>query len=165
MLDIVAALTWVKENIAAFGGNPANVTVFGQSGGGGKVTTLMAMPAAKGLFHRAIAMSGSALRGATRENATEGAEQFLAKLGLKPNQLDQLQQMPWQKLQEAYFAEPRIQGLGNGPVVDGGTLPRDQWTPGRAGLLLRRAADGRLGRRPRTPGTIRRRRSRCPKTR
>ena len=129
MLDIVAALAWVKENIAAFGGNPNNVTVFGQSGGGGKVTTLMAMPAAKGLFHRAIAQSGSALRGTTRENATKGAEQFLAKLGLKPNQLDQLQQLPWQKVQEAYFAEPRIQGLGNGPVVDGGTLPRDQWTP------------------------------------
>src|SRR5436190_17830143 len=59
MLDIVAALQWVKENISGFGGNPGNVTVFGQSGGGGKVTTLMAMPAAKGLFHRAIAQSGS----------------------------------------------------------------------------------------------------------
>ena len=129
VLDIVAALTWVKENIAAFGGNPGNVTVFGQSGGGGKVTTLMAMPAAKGLFHRAIAQSGSALRGITRENATRGAEQFLARVGLRPNQLDQLQQMPWQKVQEAYFAEPRIQGLGNGPVVDGRSLPRDQWTP------------------------------------
>ena len=83
MQDIVAALAWIKENIAAFGGNPNNVTVFGQSGGGSKVTTLMAMPSAKGLFHRAIAMSGAQLRGATRENATRGAEQFLAKLGLK----------------------------------------------------------------------------------
>ena len=69
MQDIVAALAWIKENIAAFGGNPGNVTVFGQSGGGSKVTTLMAMPSAKGLFHRAIAMSGAQLRGATRENA------------------------------------------------------------------------------------------------
>jgi para-nitrobenzyl esterase len=129
MLDIVAALQWVKDNISAFGGNPNNVTVFGQSGGGGKVTTLMAMPAAKGLFHRAIAQSGSALRGATRENATRGADQFLAKLGLKSNQLEQLQQMPWEKVQAAYFAEPRIQGLGTGPVVDGASLTRDQWTP------------------------------------
>jgi para-nitrobenzyl esterase len=129
ILDIVAALTWVKENISSFGGNPNNVTVFGQSGGAGKVTTLMAMPAAKGLFHRAIAMSGSAIRGATRENATRGAEQFLAKLGLKTNQLDQLQQMPWEKVQAAYFAEPRITGLGTGPVVDGQSLLRDQWSP------------------------------------
>lgn len=82
MQDIVAALQWVKDNIAAFGGNPTNVTVFGQSGGGGKATTLMAMPSAKGLFHRAIAMSGSAIRGATRETATRAAEQFLTKLGI-----------------------------------------------------------------------------------
>src|SRR5687768_1299204 len=101
MLDIVAALQWVKENISGFGGNPGNVTVFGQSGGGGKVTTLMAMPAAKGLFHRAIAQSGSALRGTNREAATRGAEQFLTKLGLKSHQLDQLQQMPWEKVQAA----------------------------------------------------------------
>jgi len=129
MLDIVAALQWVKENISGFGGNPGNVTVFGQSGGGGKVTTLMAMPGAKGLFHRAIAQSGSALRGTTREAATRGAEQFLTKLGLKSTQLDQLQQMPWEKVQAAYFVEPRIQGLGTGPVVDGTSLTRDQWTP------------------------------------
>src|SRR5260221_7456 len=64
MLDIVAALEWVRDNIANFGGDPGNVTVFGESGGGGKVSTLMAMPAAKGLFHRAIAQSGVARRGA-----------------------------------------------------------------------------------------------------
>jgi para-nitrobenzyl esterase len=129
MQDIVAALTWIKENIAAFGGNPNNVTVFGQSGGGSKVTTLMAMPSAKGLFHRAIAMSGAQVRGATRENATRGAEQFLAKLGLKPNQLDRLHSFTWKQLQDAYYSEPRIQGLATGPVVDGRSLPRDQWYP------------------------------------
>jgi para-nitrobenzyl esterase len=129
MQDVVAALAWVKENIAAFGGNPNNVTVFGQSGGGSKVTTLMAMPSAKGLFHRAIAMSGAQLRGATRENASRGAEQFLGKLGLKPNQLDRLESFTWKQLQDAYFAEPRIQGLAAGPVVDGKSLPRDQWYP------------------------------------
>ena len=129
MQDIVAALAWIKENIAAFGGNPNNVTVFGQSGGGSKVTTLMAMPSAKGLFHRAIAMSGAQVRGATRENATRGAEQFLAKLGLKSNQLDRLESLTLKQLQDAYYAEPRIQGLASGPVVDGKSLPRDQWFP------------------------------------
>jgi para-nitrobenzyl esterase len=129
MQDIVAALQWVKDNIAAFGGNPANVTVFGQSGGGGKVTTLMAMPSAKGLFHRAIAMSGSAIRGATRETATRAAEQFLTKLGIARNQVDRIQQLPLEQLLQAFYSQPRIQGLGGGPVVDGTSLPRDQWSP------------------------------------
>jgi len=127
--DIVAALQWVKENISAFGGDPNNVTIFGQSGGGGKVTTLMAMPSAKGLFHRAIAQSGSAFRGATRDNATKAAEQFLAKLGLKPNALDAVQKMPWRQLREAFEGRPGIQGLAGGPVTDGKSLPRDQWYP------------------------------------
>jgi para-nitrobenzyl esterase len=87
------------------------------------------MPSAKGLMHRAIAMSGAQVRGATRENATRAAEQFLGKLGVKPNQLDRLQQFTWQQLQEAFFSEPRIQGLAGGPVVDGRSLPRDQWSP------------------------------------
>jgi para-nitrobenzyl esterase len=129
MQDIVLALTWVKENIAAFGGDPGNVTVFGQSGGGSKVTTLMAMPSARGLFHRAIAQSGAQLRGATRENATRAAEQFLAKLGVQKNQLDRMQQLPWRQVQAAFFDQPAIPGLGNGPVVDGSSLPRDQWSP------------------------------------
>jgi len=125
----VAALGWIKDNVAAFGGNAANVTVFGQSGGGSKVTTLMAMPSAKGLFHRAIAMSGAQVRGAARENATRATEQYLAKVGLTSTPLDRLQQMPWRQLQEAFFAEPRIQGLAGGPVIDGTSLPRDPWSP------------------------------------
>jgi para-nitrobenzyl esterase len=129
MQDIVAALAWIKENIAAFGGNPSNVTTFGQSGGGGKVTTLMAMPSAKGLMHRAIAMSGSAIRGATRENATLATQQFLAKLGVRPDRIDRLQDFTWQQLQSAFYSEPRIQGLAGGPVVDGRSLLRDQWSP------------------------------------
>jgi para-nitrobenzyl esterase len=129
MQDVVAALEWIKDNIAGFGGNPASVTVFGQSGGGSKVTTLMAMPSARGLFHRAIAMSGSQFRGATRETANRAAEQLLARVGLQAGQLDRLQAMPWKQLQEAFFMEPRIQGLGAGPVVDGRSLPRDQWSP------------------------------------
>ena len=109
--DIVAALTWVKENSAAFGGDPRKVTIFGQSGGGGKVTTLMAMPSARGLFHRAIAQSGSTLRGATRESATAATEKFLAKAGIAKNQLDRLQQMPWQQLQEVFYKEPAMSML------------------------------------------------------
>ena len=128
MQDIVAVLNWIKENISAFGGNPGNVTVFGQSGGGGKVTTLMAMPSAKGLIHRAIAMSGSAMRGTTRDVATKGAEQFLARLGLRPNQLEELQKKPWQELRAALEQQPGIQGLVS-PVVDGKFLPRDQFSP------------------------------------
>ena len=130
MQDIVAALAWIRENIAAFGGDPDRVTIFGQSGGGAKVCTLMAMPSAKGLFHRAIAMSGSAFRGATRQNATKAAEEFLARLGLKSNQLDELQKMPWRQLREAFEKRPGIQGLATGPVVDGKSLPTDQWYPG-----------------------------------
>ena len=134
MQDIVAALAWIKLNIAAFGGNPSNVTTFGQSGGGGKVTTLMAMPSAKGLMHRAIAMSGSAIRGATRENATRTTQQFLAKLGVRPDRIDRLQDFTWQQLQSAFYSEPRIQGLAGGPVVDGLALPRDQWSPDAPGV-------------------------------
>lgn len=129
MQDIVAALEWIRENIAAFGGNPGNVTVFGQSGGGRKVTTLMAMPSARGLFHRAIAMSGAAVRGTTRENAARATEQFLQKLGIARDRVDRLQQVPWQDLRRAFHAEPRIQELAGGPVVDGGSLPRHQWAP------------------------------------
>lgn len=128
MQDIVAALTWIKTNISAFGGDPGNVTVFGQSGGGGKTTTLMAMPSAKGLFHRAIAMSGSALRGTTREDATRGAEQLLSRLGLRANQLDRLQELPWRQIFEAYSQSPALPGMSS-PVVDGKTLPKDQWFP------------------------------------
>src|SRR5579864_4963956 len=91
MLDTIAALQWVRDNISNFGGDPGNVTIFGQSGGGGKVSTLMGMPGAKGLFHRAIAMSGSAVRSTPADQATKSAEEFIGKLGLKPNQVDQLQ--------------------------------------------------------------------------
>src|SRR5438093_10412359 len=101
MQDIGAALSWIKQNISGFGGDPANVTIFGQSGGAAKVTTLMAMPSAKGLFHRAIAQSGSAFRGTTRATATKAAGEFLARLGLKPGQRDGRQKMPWAQVREA----------------------------------------------------------------
>src|SRR4051812_39038030 len=80
-MDIIAALNWVKDNISKFGGDANNVTIFGQSGGAGKVSTLLAMPGAKGLFHRAIIQSGAALRGAEKDAATKSAEAFMTKVG------------------------------------------------------------------------------------
>jgi len=125
-MDIVAALEWVRDNIARFGGDPGNVTIFGQSGGGGKVSTLLAIPSAKGLFHRAIVQSGAALRGTPPDIATKNATAFLAGLGLKPNQVDQLQNMPMDKVIAALRGPA---GAAFGPVVDGKTLPRNPFDP------------------------------------
>jgi len=131
MLDLIAALEWVRDNIANFGGDANNVTIFGQSGGGGKVSTLMGMPAAKGLFHRAIAMSGSAVRGNTTDRATKGAAAFMAKLGLKPNQVDELQKLPAAQLVEAMRG---MQMFQLGPVVDGRSLPAHPFDPAASEL-------------------------------
>ena len=124
--DIVQALEWVRDNISSFGGDPGNVTIFGQSGGGGKVATLMAMPSAKGLFHRAVCQSGAAIKGVSRANATKTAQALLDKLNLKPDQIDQLQNMPFDKLAAA-IQGPGFGGLG--PVVDGKSLPHDPFDP------------------------------------
>jgi len=106
MLDLVAALQWVRDNIAEFGGDPGNVTIFGQSGGGAKVATVMAMPAAKGLFHRAIIQSGTYARTAhleaiTPDVATGHAHTYLAAAGLKPTEARKLLDMPMAQLIEA----------------------------------------------------------------
>ena len=132
MLDIVRALEWVRENISEFGGDPNNVTIFGQSGGGGKVSTLMAMPSAKGLFHRAIVESASAIRGLSKEEATSSAEKYLSLLGLKSNQVDELQQLPAEKLVAAMGGggAPGGAALRLAPVVDDFTLPRNPFDPG-----------------------------------
>jgi len=135
MLDIVAALEWVRDNIANFGGDPNNVTIFGQSGGGGKVSTLLGMPAAKGLFHRAIAQSGSEVRGVSRSDATESAEMLVKKLGLDKSRLDELQKVPLQQLLDV-TAVPRGAPASAGnpalrltPVVDGSSLPAHPFDP------------------------------------
>jgi len=127
MLDIVAALQWVRENIERFGGDPNSVTVFGQSGGGSKVSALLGMPGAKGLFHRAYAMSGSQVRSIDRDQATRNARAWLAKLNVSPTNLAQLQDIPMRKLRSALAATDT--GLAWGPVVDGRTLPAHPFDP------------------------------------
>ena len=99
MLDIVAALEWIRDNIAEFGGNPQNVTIFGQSGGGGKVAALLGMPAAKGLFHKAIAMSGALVQGVAQPRATEIAQKFIGDAGAKT--VAELLKMRMEHLREA----------------------------------------------------------------
>src|SRR3984957_11491170 len=101
MLDIVAALEWVRDNIAAFGGDPGVVTIFGQSGGGGKVSALMGMPSAKGLFHRAIVESGSMLKANTEERSQKLTDLLIAELGLTSSTIDQLQTLPYAQLSHA----------------------------------------------------------------
>jgi para-nitrobenzyl esterase len=128
MRDIVLALQWVRDNVASFGGDPGNVTIFGQSGGGGKVGTLLAMPAAKGLFHRAIAQSGAGISGVPHEEATKSAEVFLAKLGLKPADVDQLQKLPTEQLVNAFIGARNSLRLE--PVIDGRSLPARPYTSG-----------------------------------
>jgi para-nitrobenzyl esterase len=126
MLDIVAALQWVRDNISRFGGDAGNVTIFGQSGGGGKVSTLLAMPSARGLFHKAIVESGSTLKQMTRDDAQQTTGKIAAQLGLKPAQVKELQQVPIAKLLGAMAAAGAVR---LGPVVDGHSLPRDPFDP------------------------------------
>lgn len=122
MLDCVAALEWVRDNIAGFGGDPGNVTIFGQSGGGMKVMNLMAMPAANGLFHRVIAQSGFALSSNLPEQATGIARQVLDTLGLKADQMAELQALPAQRFVALLESRPDLT-FALGPVVDGQSLP------------------------------------------
>ncbi len=133
-LDLVAALEWVRDNIAAFGGDPSNVTLFGESGGGGKISTLMGMPAAKGLFHRVIIESGSLTHVGTPEQGTALAKELLANLGLTEKQVDELQRIPADKLFQAAHARSGAPGsvpnlMRFRPVVDGRTLPQQPWEP------------------------------------
>lgn len=130
MLDIVLALRWIRDNIAQFGGDPSNVTIFGQSGGGGKVSALMAMPTAKGLFHKAIVESGSELRVNTSEEADEAAHKFLAHVGLRPSRLIELTAMPMEQIIAGMHSMTNPDPMSVfGPVVDGRSLPRHPFDP------------------------------------
>jgi len=134
ILDLVQVLEWVRDNIERFGGDPKNVTIFGESGGGAKVSTLLAMPCAKGLFHRAAIESGPGIRALEREQATKLAEGLLTELALKPGQVRELQKLPLERIMTAYFATGAAMSSGTGrrgfaPVVDGDSLPRHPFSP------------------------------------
>ena len=133
-LDMVAALEWVKENIAGFGGDPDNVTIMGQSGGGAKVCILAAMPSAQGLIHRAVPLSGSTTQAQDQENSRKLGEYVLKEAGLKPSEIDKLQDIPWkeyillanrasQKYREDQGADTGFGG-GYSPVADGTNIPK-----------------------------------------
>ena len=129
MLDLVAALTWVRNNIDAFGGDPQSVTIFGASGGAGKVGTLMAMPTAQRLFHRAIAQSGPALRMLTPDAATRSAVALLDQLQINRNDIGRLANWPAREIvaaREKLFGTP---GISFRPVVDNRSLPRHPFDP------------------------------------
>jgi para-nitrobenzyl esterase len=139
VLDLVAALTWVRDNIAGFGGDPGNVTIFGESGGGAKVSVLMAMPAARGLLHKAVIQSGPAVEMASRQDGDETARLLLDVLGLDSKQLQVLRELPAERLLQAQvkvldrvrqtstFTERRRKGFN--PVVDGQHLPGGPFAP------------------------------------
>jgi para-nitrobenzyl esterase len=124
MLDLVLALRWVRANLVELGGNPGLVTVFGHSGGGAKCATLMAMPAAKGLFHRVITQSGQQITASRRTTATRHARQLLDALKMSPAQVNELKTLPMEQLAKVSRAPQYL-----GPVKDGGVLPRDPFDP------------------------------------
>jgi para-nitrobenzyl esterase len=138
MLDLVAALQWVQANVAAFGGDPGNVTIFGQSGGGAKVSNLMAMPAAKGLFHKAIVQSGSFLEVQDPARSRQLAEGVIKALGLTPGETGKLAQVPAADLVNAAAAAAKAMpkpppghvDMAWQPTLDGSAIPSDAWGAG-----------------------------------
>ena len=135
-LDIIASLHWVRDNITNFGGDPGNVTIMGQSGGGAKVTCTMSMPAAKGLVHKGVALSGSMLKANDQEYARKLGQYVLEAAGLTAAEVDKLQEIPWR----AYIdiankaldrmrkenPQPGFRG-GFGPVADGVNVPKGEF--------------------------------------
>ncbi|MBQ3745600.1 MAG: carboxylesterase family protein [Prevotella sp.] len=144
MLDVVQALEWIRDNITRFGGDPTNVTVFGESGGGGKVGTLMCMPKAKGLFHKAIIMSGTILNVNNHEMTQQLGKAVLKELGISEKDVDKIKDIPYQQLydagQKAMAASigtrkpgtPMMWGFG--PTPDGEVLLQQPFQPAFAKL-------------------------------
>lgn len=126
MLDLVAALEWVRDNIEAFGGDPRCVMAFGQSGGGWKTSVLLAMPGARGLFHRAAVQSGSLLRAQTRDEAALHARELVQALGLTGKTISRITELPWQYI---LAAQAQLGAHRFTPVLDGGHLPRHPCDP------------------------------------
>jgi para-nitrobenzyl esterase len=128
MLDIVMALEWVRDNIAQFGGDPNNVTIFGQSGGGAKVSTLLAMPAAKGLFHKAIIQSGAGLRAGTKEDAADTVSTMIIALGISASNAAEM--LPTIAAEDIIAAAKDV-GVGKfRPSLDDAALPAHPFDPG-----------------------------------
>ena len=130
MLDIELSLKWVRDNIGAFGGDPNNVTIFGESGGGMKVSMLLAMPTSKGLFHKGIIQSGPGIRGIPKDQATTEAKDLMAKL--KTDDVKKLQKLPVDDLLKAISAsgeDDASSSLRLSPVVDGKYLPVNPFEP------------------------------------
>lgn len=135
-LDMVTALEWVRDNIANFGGDPGNVTIMGQSGGGAKVCVLAAMPKAKGLFHKAVPLSGSTIKAMDQKASQKLGEYILKEAGLDASQVDKLQEMPWKeyillanKAAQKFAAENAGVGVRGGfsPVADGVNIVKGQF--------------------------------------
>jgi para-nitrobenzyl esterase len=141
-LDLVLALEWVRDNIARFGGDPDNVTIFGHSGGAGKVTHVLVLPAARGLFHRAIMQSGAVTVGLEREEATRKASDLLRLLDIRPNELHKLDALPADSIVAAQWEvqrnAPGGMSMGFSPVVDGTVLPAHPLDMLRGGVAAER---------------------------
>ena len=140
MIDLVAALEWVRDNITNFGGDPGNVTIMGQSGGGAKVTTLTVMPSAKGLFHKAVVLSGAGTKSGDKDYSEKLGAYVLKEAGLTANQIDKLQEIPWleyiaianraaAKLSQESGPTPAGLRRGFNPVVGGIIIPQHPYYP------------------------------------
>lgn len=140
MLDIVAALEWVRDNIANFGGDAGNVTIMGQSGGGAKVSILTAMPSAKGLFHKAVILSGASRKAGDKAVSEKLGAAVMKEAGLAAHEVEKLQAMPWKEFYAIATRAQQAAGAGGGgggmrgfsPVVDGAILPRHPYDPDAA---------------------------------
>ena len=138
VMDLVAALEWVRDNISNFGGDPDNVTIMGQSGGGAKVCTVSSMPSAKGLVHKAVVLSGATTQSGDKEFSEKLGSYILKEAGLSASQIDKLQEMPWKeyyalanraaaKLQSETGASGMMRGFS--PVMDGEIIPQHPYYP------------------------------------
>lgn len=146
MADIIEALRWIKRNIAVFGGNPQNITVFGQSGGGGKVAALLQMPAADGLFHRAVIQSGIINAPSSNENTPDMAEYLLKKLEISADRIAELEKIPYYRFQQIIsgmgprafmdFAPKRDDDLYMGSIFEAGICEHAKKVPVIVGNVL-----------------------------
>jgi para-nitrobenzyl esterase len=131
-LDLVLALKWVRDNIAEFGGDPNRIMVFGQSGGGAKIATMMAMPAAKGLFHRAATMSGQQITASGPHNATIRTQALLDALKISPKEISAIRTIPYEKIVDVLSVKDPVLSFGSvyfGPVLDERWLTRHPFYP------------------------------------